>query len=651
MIRFLQKENAIKKYVLGGILLVICASMVMFMIPGIGQNTRLFTKTGVVATVGDHEITATEVRQTALRMVQQQFRGQGGSQFVPFFVQQAADGLIVNQAVAVEASRMGLKVTNGEILEELRKPGYGLYQNGKFDQDRWDSIMQQSGLNEAQLLDQLRQQLLVNKVQSVVAAGVVVSSDEINREFQQQNVKVKFDYAVINKDDLAKAIKANDVELKAFFEATKKNYENSIPEKRQVQMVQLSATSLPGAQPVSQAEMQAYYNQHRDEYREPDQFKSSHILVKTPQPGPDGKVDDKAVAAAQAKAQDLLKQLKAGAKFEDVAKKNSDDPGSAANGGSLGWTRKGALVPEFEKAALALNKGQISDLVKSQFGFHIIRLDDKQEAHLKSLDEVKSLIEPALLRQKQTRAAEALATQITSEAQKQGLDAAAKAHGLTAATTDFFDRAQGVSGVGPVPAVTDAVFSAKQKAAPQAVPAPQGWVIFTVVAIKPPATPAFEDVKPKVETEFRSQKAAQLVSQKTQELADKAKAYKDLKKAAKEVGATVKTSELVLPSGQVPEIGSMAGPATVAFSMKSGEVSGPLTIGNNGAVLALLERQEPNAADFALKQDAIREELLGKKKQEVIRLFAENLRQRMEKSGTIKVNQNELKAMTGRGDS
>lgn len=648
MIRFLQTQRAATKYVLGGILLLICASMVLFMIPGIGQNTRFFTKAGVVATVGDHEITAVEIRQMALRMVQQQFRGQGGSQFVPFFVQQAADQLIASQALAVQAQRMGLRVTDQEVFAELQKPIYGLYENGKFSQDRWETILQQSNLTQEQALDSLRQQMLVGKLQTVVSAGVVVSNDEIHREFLQQNVRVKFDYALVNLDDLKKTIKPSDIELKAYFESVKKEYLNSIPEKRQVQVVELSPLTLPGTQPVSQQELQAYYNQHINEYREPDQVKTSHILVKTPAPGPDGKVDDKAVAAAQAKAEGLLKQIKAGAKFEDLAKKNSDDPGSAAQGGSLGWARRGAFVPEFEKAAFALNKGQISDVVKSQFGFHIIRLDDKQEAHVKSLDEVKSTIEPAILRQKQTKAAETLATQIAAEGQKQGLEAAAKAHGVSVRSTDFFDRASGVPGVGPVPALTDAVFSAKEKAAPQAVPTPQGWVIFTVTAVKPPATPSFEEVKDKVDAEFKSQRAAQLVSQKTQELADKAKAYKDLKRAAKEVGATFKTSDLVLPSGQVPDLGSMGGPANVAFSMKAGDVSLPLTIGNNGAVLMLLEHQEPAEADYDAKKDTIKDELLGRKKQEVIRVFIDNLRQQMEKSGTIKVNQQELKAMTGR---
>ena len=140
---------------------------------------------------------------------------------------------------------------------------------------------------------------------------------------------------------------------------------------------------------VTQPELQSYYEQHRDQYRVPEQVNVRHILIKTPLPGPDGKVDQKAVDAARAKAEDVLKQVKAGGNFAELAKKYSEDPGSAKNGGSLGWIGKGRTVPEFEKAAFSLPKGGTSDLVQSSYGFHIIHVDDKHDAHVKSLDEVK----------------------------------------------------------------------------------------------------------------------------------------------------------------------------------------------------------------------------------------------------------------------
>ena len=152
-----------------------------------------------------------------------------------------------------------------------------------------------------------------------------------------------------------------------------------------------------------------------------------------------------------------------------------------------------------------------------------------------------------------------------------------------------------------------------------------------------------------MEEEFKNERSNILLSQKTQELSDRAKSEHDLKKAAKELGAAVKTSELVSPDGQVPDIGSMTGQAAVAFSMKPGDISGPINSGANGVVIACHEVQAPSEADFAAKRDQIRDSLLQGKEQELFELFVTNLREQMEKSGKIKINQEEMKTLTRAG--
>src|SRR5260370_32297414 len=206
--------------------------------------------------------------------------------------------------------------------------------------------------------------------------------------------------AVFKQEDLRKALHRTEPELKAFYESHKAGYANSVPEKRKVKYAVVETNKAEAGVQITQDDLRAYYDQHREQYRVPEQVKVSHIWLKMPLPGADGKVDDKAVAQAQGRADDLVKQLKGGAKFEDVAKKYSEDPGSANVGGSLGWIGKGQMAAEFEKAAFSLPKGQVSDVVKSLDGFHIVRVDDKQDPHTKSLDEVKVEIEPVLKHQK-----------------------------------------------------------------------------------------------------------------------------------------------------------------------------------------------------------------------------------------------------------
>ncbi|HEY1401020.1 MAG TPA: peptidylprolyl isomerase, partial [Terriglobales bacterium] len=178
---------------------------------------------------------------------------------------------------------------------------------------------------------------------------------------------------------------------------------------------------------------------------------------------------------------------------------------------------------------------------------------------------------------------------------------------------------------------------------------PQGYVVFELVATKPPATPAFEEIRTRVESEFKNERAGFLLQQKTQELSDRAKAGHDLKKAAKELGATVKTSDLVLPDGQVPDVGSLSGAASSIFALKPGEISGPINTGTNGVVAQLLEKQAPTDQDFAAKKSEIRQTLLDGKQNELFSLFVSNLRKEMEKSNKLKVNQEEMKNLTRRG--
>jgi peptidyl-prolyl cis-trans isomerase D len=395
--------------------------------------------------------------------------------------------------------------------------------------------------------------------------------------------------------------------------------------------------------------LQTYYNQHRDQYRVPEQAKVSHILIKTPLPGPDGKIDDKGVAEAQHRAEDLLKQLKDGAKFEEIATKYSEDPGSAKEGGSLGWVGKGRTVPEFEKAAFSQPIGQVGGLVKSSYGFHIIRVDARQDAHMKTLDEVKAEIEPLLKQQKAQQLAQKQAEDLLQAAKAQGLDAAAAVKGLPVVTSDFFGRKDLVPGLGPAPQLMDAVFTASEKSPPELASTSQGVAVFQLLAVKPQSTPTFEEIRSKVEQEFLNERSNILLTQKTQELSDRAKTEHDLKKAAKELGAEIKTSDFVLPDGQVPDIGSMTGAASVAFTLKPGDISGPINSGSDGAVLQMLEVQAPSDTDFAAKRDQIRDTLLQGKEQELFGLFVTNLRDQMQKAGKIKINQDELKTLTRAG--
>jgi peptidyl-prolyl cis-trans isomerase D len=651
MIRTLQNAGPTLKIVLGALLVFICASMAITLIPGVGSNVGIGgPPAGVLATVGDQTVTVPEVQREARAMLRQQMP-RGGPQaamLMPYFAGQAAQQLISEKAMVAEAHRMGLRVSDDELRDELQHGQLAaiLFPDGKFvGQEEYENFAQRNDLTVPQFESLEKDFILVRKLRALVSSSAFVGDAEVRGEFDQRNTKVKFEYAVITQADILKGLHPTDQELKAYYDRNKAAYANSIPEKRQIKYVVVDSSKLGAATTVTDQDLQTYYDQHREEYRVPEQVKVAHILIKTPLPVPGAKEDEKGIADARAKAEDVLKQVKAGGDFAKLAEKYSDDPGSAKAGGELGWIGRGRTVAEFEKSAFSLGKGQTSDLVKSSYGFHIIRVEDKQEAHLKTLAEMKSEIEAKVKQEKTARATEAAANALLSQARTAGFDQAAAAKGDSVVTTDFFSRTDSLPGLAANPQFMDAVFNETDKAPPDMAQIPQGYVVFQLMAVKPPATPTFEEIRSKVEDQFKNERAGFLLQQKAQELSDRAKAEHDLKKAAKELGATVKTSELVSPDDQVPDIGSMASAGDI-FTLKAGEISKPIIAGSNGVVAELLEKQAPTDQDFAGKKDEIHQGLLEAKQNDIFELYVTNLRKDMENSHKLKINQEEMKNLT-----
>lgn len=651
MIRFLQSGNKAAKYILGGFLLVLAASMVTYLIPGFMTDTGV-TRGGVVATVAGQDILSQDVQ----KLVQLQMKGRQVSPdmaafYASFLTPQIARQLIQRAEVSYEARRLGLRVSDEEVRDELRNGQYKqvFFPGGTWiGQQKYQELLGESGTTVEGFERDMREGLLSRKLFNTVAASVTVAPSEVEHAYKDRNTKVKFQYAVLDLAEISKQIKPTEAELKAFYEANKSRYLNSIPEKRQVRYFVLNDKDAESKVTVEPAEVARYYNQHQDEYRLPERVRVRHILIKTPAPGADGKVDQKAVDAARTKAQDVLKQVKAGGDFAELARKNSQDPGSVDKGGELGWLLKGQTVPEFEKTAFSQNPGQISDVVQTSYGFHIIQTEEKSTAGVKPLSEVRASIENLLKGQK----ASALVTQNGNDAQdiaqKQGLDKAAARFGVPVVQSNPVGRTDVLPGVGPAPEVMSLIFATDEKSGPQIARSQQGYAVFQVTKITPASTPSLEEIKDKVATDFKNERGNDLLQKKVKELADRSHVLHDLARAAKEEGATVKSSELVSRSSQVPDIGPMSGPASAAFNLKQGEISGPLNLGSKGLVLSVTERQEPSTSDpdFARQRDQLAEQLTQQKREEALTLFLGNLDERLKKEGKLKINNAEMNALT-----
>ena len=409
MIRFLQKDSRIIKGIFIVIIGLAVVTMVITLVPGIFQDSAGSGDTYATVRGGgwlgrffgpSTDITNAEVQAAASRQLQQQRL----PDFVlPFMIQRVGQGLIQQAIMLQESDRLGLKVTNDDLRQFLHTGQFGLaiFPNGQYIGDsKYASLVQDNfGISTQDFEKQLTKEIQFNRLRQFVTGGVSVSKREIEDSYSQQGTKIKFEYAVLSSDELRKQINPGDADLQAFFKQNAAKYASAVPETRQVAYIAFGEGQIPGGTPqVTPAEIQQYYSQHQKEFEVPDQVKVRHILIKLA-PGADAAAN----AAALQKAESILKQIKAGGNFAELAKNNSDDPGSKGQGGELGFLKRGATVPEFDKAAFSMSAGQTSGIIKTQFGYHILQVEEKDVAHARSLDEVRPVIEANLTRQKEAQ--------------------------------------------------------------------------------------------------------------------------------------------------------------------------------------------------------------------------------------------------------
>jgi peptidyl-prolyl cis-trans isomerase D len=651
MIRFLQTPGRLQKVLLVGFLAIVCIMMVVTLVPGgiLGDLTGGSVSADSVAKVEGQDVTVQEVDQAARGMMQQRHIPE---QFRSLILPQAVDAVVMRKLYLNESEHLGLRATDDDLRYEMQHGpiSQALYPNGTFiGADRYrDLVASQFNISVPQFEQELRDDITMRKLRTVLGAGVYVSDAELHDAFLKQKTRVKFEYAVLTTADLEKSVTVDDSELRAYYEKNQQQFASTLPEQRKVKYVVIDPSRLPNPAKVSGDELQSYYRQHADEFRVPASVIVRHILIKLPLPGPDGKVDAKQAAAAQAKADDVLKQLRKGADFAETAKKYSDDTATAKNGGLVGQLVQGSgSAPDIEKVAFGLSKGQISNVIPTSYGFEIIRVDDKIAAHARSLDEVRSQIEPVVAAQKNQALAAQLAHTVETQAASGGLDKAASANGLQVQESGLITRSDSLPGVGNSPQFADAVFGMKASAAPAAVTLATGYAVAQVTEIKPPSTPTFEQVKDRIASELKQQKAQAMLGQKLQELSDKAKSSHNLQEAAKAVGATVKTSDLVAPDGQVPDLGALASSAPQVFDMKPGDISKPINLGEKGVVIDLLEKSAPTDAEFDLTKNQLKASLLDTKRSEIEEAFVVALRDRMQKQGKLLIDQKKVESMSG----
>jgi peptidyl-prolyl cis-trans isomerase D len=646
MIRFLQQDNRVTKIIFGVIIGVVVVGMVVYLIPGL-MDAGMATDTNVYATVRtpgtwgrlfgeSSEVKTEEVERLAQRQLQQQ---KYPDFLLPYMMSRAGQILIQRTILKQEADRLHLQVSDNDLKTYLQTGPFAqyLFPNGKFiGTDGYINFIQMAvGQEEtiANFEDQVKQDMELQRLQALVTGGVSVSDAAVREAYRVQGTKVKFDYAVVSLEDIKKSINPSDADLEAYFKQNSAKYANAVPATRKIEYVAFDAAKIPGGKPaVSDAEIQAYYNAHQADYKTDEEVKTRHILIAA-KTGADAQTD----AAAKAKAQDVLKQLQAGGSFADLAKKYSDDPGSKDQGGELPLMATAQLDPAYAKAAMALNPGQTSGLVRSAFGYHIIQTEQKQAAGVKPLSEEKDSIVQVLEQQKAGSAEQQFAAQLAAEATKNGLDKTAAAHGLHAVTTDYVAKDGVIGGLSDSASLLAQAFSTDKGAAPATASTGDGYAVFVVLDTKPAHAPSFADYKSHILDDYRDEKAPAMLADETRKLDDRAKVLNDLKKAAAEMNVPFKQSDLVGQDGQVTDLGAMSGPGAVAFTLAKGAISNAINAGQTGVVLSVTDKEEPTADEIAKNFDQTREQLLNTQREQIFRVFLGTISEKYQQGGGIRL--------------
>jgi peptidyl-prolyl cis-trans isomerase D len=647
MIRFLQKDTRFTRYLFGIIIGATCITMVIFLVPGIFNDTSSSSDTYATIRHGglfgrflpaEDTIPVVDVQQAVHRMARGQ---QIPDMLMPFYMQQAGQSLIQQHILIEEAHRLGITASDDDVRRYLHTGQLGqiLFPDGQYigDARYAELISDQLQMTVEKFEGEVKEQIVADRLRDLITGGVTVSDAEVRDAELKQDTKIKFQYAVLSADDLRKTINPTDAELQKFYTQNAAKYRDADPETRKIAYVNITDTDVPGGKPqITQAQIQQYYNQNQQLYRVDPQVKVRHILISVdPNAGPS------ADAAAKAKAQGILDQLRKdnGKDFAELAKKNSDDPGSKDQGGELGWIKHGVTVPEFDQTAFAQQPGQISGLVRTRFGYHIIQTEAKEEAHTKPLDEVKASIIDTLTKQTETQAEQSLAAQIATDAQKTSLAQAAQAHHVPVMTSDYVASNATLPGMSDSSKLLSAAFTAKPGGPAQvASTGDNSFGVFQVIDAKAAHTPTFEEYKSHVLDDFRDQQVTSLLARKTNEMADRAHAEHDLAKAAKEAGATIKTSDLVGRDAQVPDVGSLATAAPSLFDLNVGQVSNAINNGTTGVVAQITDKQQPTEAELQKNFDSMRDNLLNQRREQAFSVFASTLFERYQKAQRILVN-------------
>ena len=625
MLRMMRK-NA-KSWVVKFIFAVL---IIVFSFWGVGSMTA--KKMTVAATVNGKIIERQALDKT-FREVWQRYEQRSRGRFNPNEEQvrqlkrEALDNLINRRLLLEQAKALGLDVTPEELQDKIaRLPAF--QHNGRFNPELYRRALSYYRQTPSQFENGFREDLLIEKVRLVIGDGAKVVPDEVEMIYKGQVEEVAVDLLKLDPRDFTAAMVVKEEGLKKYFSANQEKFR--IPEQRKIVAVVVAAAPLLEGIKVSKEEIARYYKDNLDKYKVKEKVKARHILIKV---GKDASAEE--IKKAKARIAAIEKQLKEGKDFAELARKNSEGP-SASSGGDLGWFPRGAMVKAFEDEAFKLKDGEVSGPVRTQFGFHLILVENHVPAHTRKLVEVTPEIEKQLRRQAlpgvlKQKLAEIHKTLAGSDLKN--FAAQAKKAGYKVVSSDLFKEKGGViPGVGKDPALAAKAFHTAVGKTGEVVNPDRNSYYFMVTAKQASYLPKLAEVKDRVEKAYRYE----LARQKVKKLADQVAAEMEKGKKLDEVAKSLKikladTGFFRRGRGTIPGFGTDPGLVKQVFSLEPGETSPALHYRDLIGFVRLRERRlEDTKEKRAEAEKMIQQKLLEYKRTHLMQEFVMGLRRAAE---------------------
>ncbi len=545
---------------------------------------------------------------------------------------QALDIVIDQTLLAQEAERRNITVSRQELIDSIARISV-FQENGAFNRDRYRQVLNAQRLTPEIFEAMQRRDLMIDKVRQQIQDGVVVTDEDIEREFRARNEMVNLSFVRLFPSDFERQVSVSEEELQAFLEERREAFR--IPEAVSLQYIVFDPARFEDEVTVTEGEMETFYRRNLDRFEIEEEVRASHILVGVPE-GASQEIRSQKREEAEA----LLTRVREGADFAELARKHSDDPGSAGQGGELGYFGRGMTVAAFERVAFSLRPGEISDIVETPFGFHIIRVEDRIDGGLPSLAKVADEVRAGVREEKARQLAfEKAMDAYNMNRQGGSLERAAQTAGLTVRETGFFDRQ------GPVPGLADArdlaqtAFALRPGELARPTLTSEGVVLYTLQERRESRLPELGEIRSQVEAAFRREKANDLAFQSARNALDALKDGRTIAQIARERGTRAEETGLFSRAygGFVPGVGLDAALFESAFETTSEEpvLETVFEQQDDSFIVAVLK--EKQAADMgaldAAQRNTLRQEVLARKRSEAL----ENELDRLRDNATITI--------------